>query len=84
VNESFDDWVRSQFPPISLAEPVMTLNTPFGAGAFSKFNQRQSGFWRLPAGFKTTVQPAPIAGPALQVIMANGKFHGVIRTLQFA
>ncbi len=32
----------------------------------------------LPAGLITTVQPAASAGPALRVIIAFGKFHGVI------
>ena len=30
------------------------------------------------AGFSTIVQPAASAGPALRVIIAAGKFHGVI------
>ena len=31
------------------------------------------------AGFSTTVQPAASAGPTLRVIIAIGKFHGVMR-----
>ena len=31
-----------------------------------------------PAGFTTKVQPAASVGPALRVIIALGKFHGVI------
>ena len=31
------------------------------------------------AGFSTTVQPGAIAGPALRVIIAIGKFHGVMQ-----
>ena len=30
------------------------------------------------AGFKITVQPAPIAGPIFRVAIPAGKFHGVI------
>jgi hypothetical protein len=30
------------------------------------------------AGFTTLVQPAAIAGPSFRVIIAAGKFHGVI------
>jgi hypothetical protein len=30
------------------------------------------------AGFSTMVQPTARAGPALRVIMAAGKFHGVM------
>ncbi|EXI69825.1 MAG: hypothetical protein AW08_00318 [Candidatus Accumulibacter adjunctus] len=30
------------------------------------------------AGLRTIVQPAASAGPALRVIIAAGKFHGVI------
>ena len=30
------------------------------------------------AGLTTLVQPAAIAGPSLRVIIAAGKFHGVI------
>ena len=36
----------------------------------------ESGVWL--AGFTTIVQPAASAGPALRVIIAAGKFHGVI------
>jgi len=35
-----------------------------------------SGVWL--AGLTTIVQPAASAGPALRVIMAAGKFHGVM------
>jgi len=66
-------------PPISFAEPVITLNTPFGTPARSASSaSAKAEYGVCPAGFKTTVQPAPIAGPALRVIMANGKFHGVM------
>ena len=36
----------------------------------------EKGVWL--AGLITTVQPAASAGPALRVIIAFGKFHGVI------
>ena len=36
----------------------------------------ESGVWY--AGFRTIVQPAARAGAALRVIIADGKFHGVI------
>src|SRR5262249_5272658 len=65
--------------PISLAEPVTMLNTPLGIparNASSPSASAESGVWL--AGFKTTVQPAASAGPALRVIIAAGKFHGVI------
>ena len=36
----------------------------------------ENGVWL--AGFRTMVQPAASAGPALRVIIAAGKFHGVM------
>src|SRR5262249_48354317 len=66
-------------PPISVADPVMTLKTPFGSPARSASSARASAENGVcDAGFKTTVQPDAIAGPALRVIMASGKFHGVM------
>src|SRR5439155_21180789 len=65
--------------PISDAAPVMTLNTPFGTPARSASSTSASAENGVcEAGFNTTVQPAAIAGPALRVIMASGKFHGVM------
>src|SRR5262245_65274892 len=65
--------------PISLAEPVTTLNTPLGTPARSDSSARASAENGVcAAGLSTTVQPEAIAGPALRVIMASGKFHGVI------
>src|SRR5215510_9090390 len=64
--------------PISGADPVMTLNTPFGTPARSASSARASAENGVcDAGFKTTVQPDAIAGPALRVIIASGKFQGV-------
>jgi hypothetical protein len=65
--------------PITLALPVMTLNTPLGmpASSASAASARAvSGVSE--AGFSTMVQPTASAGPALRVIMAAGKFHGVM------
>ncbi len=67
-------------PPISFAEPVITLNTPLGTPARSASSASASAEYGVcPAGFNTTVQPAPIAGPALRVIIARGKFQGVMQ-----
>ena len=57
----------------------MTLNTPGGMPARSASSasaSAENGVWL--AGRITTVQPAASPGPALRVIMAVGKFHGVI------
>ncbi len=65
--------------PISPAEPVTTLNTPLGMPARSASSasaRAENGVWL--AGLTTMVQPAASAGPALRVIIAAGKFHGVI------
>src|SRR5882672_2580310 len=66
-------------PPISLALPVTQEKTPLGTPARSASSQRASaeyGVWV--AGFSTMVQPEASAGPALRVIIAAGKFHGVM------
>ena len=65
--------------PISRAEPVMTENTPAGIparSASSAIASADSGV--SPAGLQTKAHPAASAGPALRVIIALGKFHGVI------
>src|SRR5450830_807946 len=65
--------------PISLAEPVTTLNTPEGTPARSASAASASAENGVAsAGFNTIGQPAASAGPALRVIIAAGKFHGVI------
>lgn len=66
-------------PPTAPAEPVTTLNTPAGIPArlaSSASASAENGVWL--AGFRTMVQPAASAGPALRVIIAAGKFHGVM------
>ena len=58
---------------------VTTLNTPFGTPArcaSSASANADSGV--SSAGLTTTVQPAASAGETLRVIMADGKFHGVM------
>src|ERR1700730_3126813 len=66
-------------PPISPALPVTQEKTPFGTPARSanSHNARAEKGVAV-AGFNTIVQPAARAGPDLRVIIAAGKFHGVI------
>ena len=67
-------------PPISVADPVTMLSTPFGTPARSASSPSASAENGVcDAGLRTTVQPAAIAGPALRVIIASGKFHGVMQ-----
>ena len=66
-------------PPMAAAEPVTTLKTPGGMPArapSSASASAENGVWV--AGFSTRLQPAASAGPALRVIIAEGKFHGVM------
>ena len=66
-------------PPSTVAGPVMTLNTPRGMPArcaSSAIASAEKGV--CIAGLQTNVQPAASAGPALRVIIAAGKFHGVM------
>src|SRR5689334_3287040 len=66
-------------PPISLALPVRMFSTPAGMparAASSAIANAEYGVWA--AGLHTNVQPAASAGPALRVIIAAGKFQGVI------
>ena len=66
-------------PPSTLAGPVMTLNTPGGMPARCASSAIASAEYGVCiAGLQTNVQPAASAGPALRVIIAAGKFHGVI------
>ena len=66
-------------PPISDDAPVTTLNTPAGSPARSASSASASAEYGVcDAGLETTVQPAASAGPTLRVIIAEGKFHGVI------
>src|SRR5208337_1849425 len=65
--------------PVSEETPVMMLHTPGGMPARSASTasaSAENGVWL--AGRITPVQPAAQPGPALRVIIAAGKFHGVI------
>ena len=65
--------------PMGPAAPVTTDSTPFGMPARSASSHSASAeYGVMLAGLITMVQPAASAGPALRVIMALGKFHGVI------
>jgi hypothetical protein len=56
------------------------LKTPAGIPARSASSASASAENGVcDAGFSTTVQPHAIAGPALRVIIASGKFHGVMQ-----
>ena len=66
-------------PPMAPALPVTMLRTPSGTPArraSSASAKAESGV--MVAGLTTIVQPAASAGAALRVIMAAGKFHGVM------
>src|SRR5438132_12308136 len=80
VNESFRTvGFDVSSAPMSAADPVTTLNTPFGTPARSASSASASAENGVcDAGLRTTVQPAATAGPAFLVIIARGKFHGVI------
>src|SRR5438477_6691078 len=66
--------------PMSVADPVTTLKTPLGTPARSASSASASADDGVgDAGLSTTVHPAAIAGPALRVIIASGKFHGVMQ-----
>ena len=66
-------------PPMARASPVTTLKTPAGTPASSARAARASAEKGVPsAGLSTMVHPAARAGPALRVIIAAGKFQGVM------
>ena len=66
--------------PISDALPLTILITPLGTPARSASSASANAEYGVcVAGLITTVQPAASAGAALRVIIAAGKFHGVIR-----
>src|SRR5436190_22943651 len=66
-------------PPISFEPPVTQEKTPFGTPARSASSHNANAENGVAvAGFSTIVQPAAKAGPHLRVIIAAGKFHGVI------
>ncbi len=61
------------------ASPTTTLNTPAGMPARAANTARASAVSGVcSAGLTTAVQPTARAGATLRVIMAAGKFHGVI------
>ncbi|MNL17429.1 hypothetical protein D3C87_1385220 [compost metagenome] len=65
--------------PMVLASPVTTWSTPAGMPArcaSSASAKADSGV--SSAGLMTMAHPAAKAGPALRVIIAAGKFHGVM------
>src|SRR3974377_827115 len=66
-------------PPVWFDGPVTQEKTPVGTPARSSNSHKaraENGV--AVAGFITIVQPAAKAGPALRVIIAAGKFQGVI------
>ena len=69
-------------PPMAIADvalPVSTLNTPEGMPARLANSANASAVSGVcSAGLTIAVQPAASAGATLRVIMASGKFHGVI------
>ena len=68
--------------PIGAALPVTTEKTPAGmpaSSASTAIASAESGV--CDAGFSTIVHPAASAGADLRVIIAAGKFHGVIPTV---
>src|SRR6202048_44397 len=66
-------------PPTSFDGPVTQEKTPFGTPARSASSHNANAEKGVAvAGFSTIVQPAASAGPALRVIIAAGKFHGVV------
>ena len=67
---------------MTAALPGTTLTTPAGMPASTHSSPMAialSGV--LLAGFTIIVQPAARAGPSLRVIMADGRFHGVMAAL---
>ena len=65
--------------PIATASPVTMLRTPLGMPARSASSANASAENGVcSAGFSTMVQPAASPGDTLRVIIALGKFHGVI------
>src|SRR5271166_3735113 len=65
--------------PIAGASPVKRLRTPAGTPARSASSPRARAVSGVSgAGLATAVQPTASAGASLRVIIAAGKFHGVI------
>ena len=66
-------------PPIAWASPVTMLSTPLGKPACSASATSASAVSGVSgAGLTTKVQPAARPGAHLRVIIAAGKFQGVI------
>ena len=83
MNESFrTTGLEVSSPPItgaSSASPVTTERTPGGTPASSAIRQSASAESGVcSAGLTIIVQPTASAGPAFRVIIAAGKFQGVI------
>ncbi len=70
---------HSSRPMAGASSPVTTLMTPAGMPARWASSAAASAVSGVnSAGLMTTVQPAASAGATLRVIMASGKFHGVM------
>mmetsp|Transcript_3072 Transcript_3072/g.11110 ORF Transcript_3072/g.11110 Transcript_3072/m.11110 type:complete len:208 (+) Transcript_3072:1155-1778(+) len=67
------------FSPIALASPATNCNTPSGHPASRARTPNANALKGVSSlGFITIEHPAASAAPALRVIIASGKFHGVI------
>ncbi|MNT80308.1 hypothetical protein D3C72_2197470 [compost metagenome] len=65
--------------PMATASPVTMLSTPSGTPArFASSARARAENGVSLAGLTTMLQPAARAGATLRVIIAEGKFHGVI------
>jgi hypothetical protein len=65
--------------PVVSPGPVTMLTTPSGSPASYRISPSSSAVNGVcSAGFKTTVQPAAIAGASFQPAITIGKFHGII------
>ncbi len=70
---------HSSLPMAADLAAVTTFSTPAGKPARCPSSATASALSGVSlAGLTTTVQPAASAGPTLRVIIAIGKFHGVI------
>ena len=70
---------HSTLPMAGASVPMMTLITPAGTPARTASSAAASAVSGVSsAGLMTTGQPAASAGATLRVIMASGKFHGVM------
>ena len=64
--------------PISRDGPHTTKDTGRNARALGQHGKRKRREWRQVRGRTMMEQPAASAGATLRVIIAAGKFHGVI------